>query len=59
MKCVVCGRAQLSLDEDGICPQCSEDKEFLDSICGPGSRSSLTNMEFEALISELNDLVNK
>ncbi len=59
MKCLVCGRAQLSPDEDEICPRCSENTEFSDSTCRPRSRSSLTNREFEALLSELNDLVNK
>lgn len=59
MKCIVCRRAQLSPDEDEICPRCSENTEFLDSTSRPRSRPYLTNREFEALLSELNDLVSK
>jgi len=59
MKCVVCGRAQSSLDGDGICPRCGENTEILDSIYSPQSTPFLTNREFEALLSELNGLVSK
>ena len=59
MKCVVCERTLSSVDEDGICPRCSENTEILDSICSPRSGPFLTNREFDALLSDLNDLVNK
>ena len=59
MKCAVCARALPSLDEDGICPLCSKNTEILDSVYSPRSTPSLTNREFDALLSELNDLVNK
>ena len=49
----------MSPDEDEICPRCSENTEFLDSTSRPRSRPYLTNREFEALLSELNDLVSK
>ena len=39
-------------------PRCGENTEFLNGICRPRSRSALSNREFEALLSDLNDLVN-
>ncbi len=59
MKCVVCEGAVSSLDGDGICVRCDENTEISGSICSPGTRSFLTHREFDALLSELSDLVNK
>jgi hypothetical protein len=55
MECKVCRRRLSSLDEDGICPKCSEDTDNSDSVGSPGLRRRLTQREFEVLLAKLYD----
>jgi hypothetical protein len=53
MKCIVCGRASSSLDEDGICPRCDQNTKITDRVYRTSRKRSLTQREFEVLLSEI------
>jgi predicted amidophosphoribosyltransferase len=55
MECIVCRRRLSSLDEDGICPRCSEDTDDSDSVDSRRLRRRLTQREFELLLAKLAD----
>ena len=58
MECVVCGRPISSLDEDGICANCSN-KRISDTLYDASLRRSLTRRELEALPPERQEVVNE
>jgi|GEM_PF-4148220 hypothetical protein len=59
MECALCGRPLLFPDEDVICLRCSEDTDSSESTYSPRRMHPITEREFEALLSKLDDRVNE
>ena len=59
MECTLCGKPISSVDEDGICPGCRENTAPAHGIQTRRTKQALTRNEFEALLSELDELVNE
>jgi hypothetical protein len=53
------GRPLLFPDEDVICLRCSEDTDSSESTYSPRRMHPITEREFEALLSKLDDRVNE